>query len=242
MKTLGVIGFGNFSKFLLPFLSDYLDVVVYKKNLNDESVLNAGFKTGTLDDVCKCDYLMLSVPVQFLEKVVLDIKDKVSDKTLVFDVSSVKVKPVEYMKKHLPKNIEIVGTHPLFGPQSGRFGIKGLNMVICPVRTTRYDELLDLFETKLELNVMEKTPEEHDKNMVYVHALSHFIGRALNEIDIPFSEQRTVAYEKMMEIRRNLGGDSWELFCTIENENPYAEGLREEFINKLMDIHKRLKK
>ena len=56
---------------------------------------------------------------------------------IVVDVASVKVKPLDLMARILPSSIEVVGSHPMFGPQSGRDGIANLKVVLCPLRTTR---------------------------------------------------------------------------------------------------------
>lgn len=144
------------------------------------------------------------------------------------------------MLKYLNDEVQIVGTHPLFGPQSGKNGIKGLNFVICPVRYNKTDKLIDLFGNKLELNVMIRTPEEHDRQMAYVQGITHFVGRALNHMDIPDVEQKTPAYQFLLDIKRNLGGDSWDLFLTIENENPFARPVREHLMEELQKLDDQL--
>lgn len=144
------------------------------------------------------------------------------------------------MLKHLPDHIEIIGTHPLFGPQSGKNGIKGLNMVVCPVRTKKTRSIIRFLGKILELNVLERTPVTHDKQMAYVQALTHFIGRSINEMDIPDVEQKTPAYQYLLDIKRNLGSDSMDLFLTIELENPYAKEVREQFMGALKNLNDRL--
>jgi prephenate dehydrogenase len=76
--------------------------------------------------------------------------------------------------------------------------------------------------------------------MAYVQALTHFVGRAVNEMDIPDVEQKTPAYQYLLDIKRNLGQDSWDLFLTIENENPYAQKVRQDFLNELETLNKKL--
>jgi Prephenate dehydrogenase len=157
---------------------------------------------------------------------------------LVIDVSSVKVKPVDLMTSKLPETVQILGTHPLFGPQSGAKGIKGLNMVLCPVRINdkNFKRIAHFLEDEIGLNLLIRTPELHDKQMAYVQALTHFIGRAVNEIDIPDIEQKTPAYQYLLDIKRNLGKDSMELFLTIERENPYSSEVIDEFLAELQRL------
>ena len=80
---------------------------------------------------------MIAVPVQQMEKVLRSIAKLVKPGALVIDVGSVKLKPAKLMKEILPAGVDIVGTHPLFGPQSGKKGIKNLNVVVCDVRGKR---------------------------------------------------------------------------------------------------------
>jgi prephenate dehydrogenase len=87
------------------------------------------------------------------------------------------------------------------------------------------------------LNVLERTPVTHDKQMAYVQALTHFIGRSINQMDIPDVEQKTPAYQYLLDIKRNLGQDSMDLFLTIEIENPFAKEVREHFLQELQVLN-----
>ena len=240
MKELGIIGFGSFGQFATPFLKPHFNITVYDTFLDGDAVKKHGVKAGTLKEAVSKEVVLLGVPVQFLEELLLEIKTIINPKALVLDVSSVKVKPLRLMVEHLPETVEIVGTHPLFGPQSGKNGIEGLNIVICPVRTSSTASVMTLLSRTLKLNVLERTPEIHDQQMAYVQALTHFIGRAVNEMDIPDVEQKTPAYQYLLNIKRNLGQDSLDLFFTIEKENPFAKGVREQFLKELDKLNKML--
>lgn len=81
------------------------------------------------------------------------------------------------MKHFLPKTCNLLTIHPVFGPQSGKNGIKGLKCMFSNIRCDEkiYQDFKDIFEHKLELKILEMTPEEHDKEMAYIQGLSHFI-------------------------------------------------------------------
>jgi prephenate dehydrogenase len=239
-KRLGWIGFGNFGQFALPYLSDNIEVWVYDRVHKKEDAQRLGLHWGTLKEVASCELLVLAVPVQFLEQVLIEIKSLVNPNALVFDVSSVKVKPVKLMTQYLPETVEIIGTHPLFGPQSGKNGIDGLNIVVCPVRSRKGLVVSRFLRNNIKLNVLERTPDVHDRQMAYVQALTHFIGRACNEMDIPDVEQKTPAYQYLLNIKRNLGQDSMDLFLTIELENPYAADVRNQLLEELHALNDRL--
>lgn len=240
MRELGFIGFGSFGQFIIPYLKPYFNITVYDRIDYSETAQKIGVKWGSLQEAASRDFVALAIPVQFLEALLLEIKEYVKPKSLVFDLSSVKVKPIDLMVKHLPANVEIIGTHPLFGPQSGKNGIAGLNMVICPVRTKKNGNLSRFFSRELKLNVLERTPVSHDQQMAYVQALTHFVGRAINRMDIPDVEQKTPAYQYLLDIKKNLGQDSMDLFLTIELENPYAKEVRDHFIEELKKLNEEL--
>lgn len=239
-NKIGIVGFGSFGQFIFKQLHEYFDICIHdphlsKYTLEDFDIVNTpyqGFKNIPI--------VILAVPVQHLSKVIDYLSPHLKEDALVIDVSSVKVKPVDLMLAKLPKTVQILGTHPLFGPQSGANGIKGFNIVLCQVRISdkNFKRIIHFLEDEVGLNLLIRTPELHDKQMAYVQALTHFIGRAINEIDIPDIEQKTPAYQYLLDIKRNLGKDSMDLFLTIERENPYSADVVDEFMTEL----KRLKK
>jgi prephenate dehydrogenase len=242
MRSLGIIGFGGFGQFMVKYLQPYIPVTVHDTADLSKVAAEKGVSWGSLKEAASKDIVILAVPVQFLEPVLVDIRGFLKPGTLIVDVSSVKVKPIDLMLEHLPPNVDVLGTHPLFGPQSGKNGIKGLNIVVCPVRTKKTRAIIRFLGQVLQLNVLERTPITHDKQMAYVQALTHFIGRSINEMDIPDVEQKTPAYQYLLDIKRNLGSDSMDLFLTIELENPYAKEVREHFMEELKNLNDKLEK
>lgn len=161
---------------------------------------------------------------------------------LVIDVASVKVRPIQLMRDLLPPETEIIGTHPLFGPQSGKDGIAGLPIAFCPVRASaeRIECVRKFLAETLALQVFEISPEEHDRQMAYVQGLTHLISRAVGEMELPRTELATAAYRRFLDMRSNLANDSWDLFVTIERENPFAPEVRKMLRAKLEELERRL--
>lgn len=241
MRELGIVGFGSFGQFIVPFLKPFFSISVYNRSDRSEDAKRLGVKYESLQTVAEKPIVIMCVPVQFMEESLNAVKTFIQPNALVVDVSSVKIKPLALMKAALPEHSNIVLTHPLFGPQSGKNGIEGLNMVLCPTTNNMLTRTIYRFlRYNLKLNVLERTPELHDQQMAYVQALTHFVGRAVNEMDIPDVEQKTQAYQYLLNIKRNLGQDSMDLFLTIENENPYAKEVRKSFIEELNKLNKRL--
>ena len=242
MKTFGILGFGNFGRFMAKHLADRFELVVSDLPGHDisEAAAELGVKTGTLADAAGCDIVVLCVPVQHLEDLLKSAAEYIRPDALVLDVASVKVKPVRLMREYLPESTEIIATHPLFGPMSGKNGIVGLPFVFCPVRTTRAAKVRAFLADTLGVNVIDSTPEEHDTQMAYVQGLTHFIGRALNRMRIPELNQKTALYDHLHAIVQTVNSDTYELFLTIQRENPRAEGVRQQFIEALGEIHREI--
>lgn len=240
MKKVGIVGFGNFGQFMTKHLKKYFEIIVFDSKSIEESAKRMGVSVGTKDDITSCDIVIFAVPVQYLEVSLLEFGSRIKPGALVVDVSSVKVKPVELMTKLLAGNVQILATHPLFGPQSGKIGINGLKIVVSPVRVENFNKIKKFLAGDLGLTVLEKTPEEHDRGMAYVQGLTHYIGKAISDMKIPSFDVNTPNYDNLLKVIATVKDDSPDLFYTLQKENPFAGIVREEFIVKLESINSML--
>jgi prephenate dehydrogenase len=231
-QQIGIIGFGVFGRFMYRHLVRYFDIVVYDVVPQGE---DGSVQFVTLAQAAACQVVIVAVPVQRQEALFKDLSKLVNPQALVLDVSSVKSRPVELMQQYLPDSCSILATHPLFGPQSGKDGIDGLNIVLWPVRIGdgMYAKVKSFLQDELKLTVIERSPEVHDREMSYVQSLTFFIGRALGRMSIPDLELKTATYQHLLDVQRIVGGDTDELFYTIQHENPYALDIRKAFLEEL---------
>ncbi len=242
MKTIAIIGFGNFGQFAARHLKAHFDVVAFDEHDFGPQAEKAGVKAASLKEAAGCDVVLVCVPVQNLESLLRKIKLHLKNGAIVVDVCSVKQKPAELMENILPDDVELIGTHPLFGPQSGKNGINGLQIVLCPVRAEKKttQETKEFLEHRLGLQVIEMTPSEHDEWMARTQALAHFVGRAAKEMDLPQAPFHLATYDALLALRDLVRDDSDALFETIQNENPAAATERRRLREKLDEIEKRL--
>lgn len=236
MATLGIVGFGSFGRFMAQHLRPFFDISVYDRVDVAAVAEAAGVRSVPLAEVLGSEIVVLAVPVQELAEVLRQAAGQIASSTLVCDVGSVKVKPMALMAEHLAPGIEVVGTHPMFGPQSGRDGIEGLKIVLCPLRTTRLESIRGFLADQLKLQVLEMEPEHHDHEMAYIQGLTHWMAKALRELKVPDLDLSTPAYRHLLTIEEILREDSLELFLTVERENPYAARARKELLRKLREI------
>lgn len=234
----GVIGYGSFGKLVSEVLSDFGSVCVYSKHLKPDTEVNF----VPLDRAAKADVVILCVGLNSLDELSRQLAGLVKKDTLVVDVSSVKVKPLEILQKNLAGKCRILATHPLFGPQtvSDISSLKGENIVICPFEDKYREKIIGFLEEKLGLNVIEMSAEDHDKEMAWVHGLTFFVGRGLMQLNPPESKLATRYYQKLLDLVELESAHSIELFNTIEKGNPYAAEIRRKFRNELESIDKEI--
>jgi prephenate dehydrogenase len=237
---IGIIGFGDFSKLMISHLHPYADIVISTRQKSPDTDLNCRFVDSR--EALSRPVVIPSMPSQFLENYFTMNAKYLRPDSIVVDVCSVKVKPVEVLKRVIPDNIEILATHPLFGPTSASKTLAGQRIMVYPARLgkAKYEQIKGFMQDVLQLKVIESTPEEHDRTLAYVQGLSHYIGRIMDIMKIPDTELLTRAYADLLDMKRVQGGDSWELFESIMLENPYAKAVHDEFEDACRDLDRRL--
>ncbi|MBN1257280.1 MAG: prephenate dehydrogenase, partial [Planctomycetes bacterium] len=149
MQTLGIIGCGAFTKFMLPYLQPHFKISVWNRSGIKAGTLPEGIADVPIAEAAACEIVALSVPIPAFIQILPQIAEYIQPGALVMDVASVKVRPVELMLEYLPPHCEIISTHPLFGPESGKDGLAGLRVAVAEVRTERTQCVVDFFAKQL---------------------------------------------------------------------------------------------
>lgn len=228
MTTLSIIGFGAFGRFAFAHLDPHFDITVYDPyaDLSDVHGVN------DLKDALHSDIIILAVPIPKLENLIAKIAPHLTKGQLVMDIASVKILPATWMEKHLPDNIDIIATHPVFGPESGKNGIEGQNISIMNIRGDRLNGVSKFLSDTLKLNVIHTTPTEHDKEMAYVQGLTHLIAKILKRMDVSELQQTTKTYNHLLSMVDMIKNDSPELFHSIQTDNPYVREVTQSFFEE----------
>ena len=237
MKSLGLIGFGQFGQLAAGVLKAHFDVLVCDPAPDAAEQARAmGVGFGTIEAAAARDVVVVAVPVPAMRQVFTAIAPHLQPGALVVDVGSVKVMPAQWMTELLPGSVDIVATHPLFGPQSvARDGLPGLRFVVCPIRGDRHEKVA-AFGRSLGLAVTVTTPEEHDEEMAYVQALTHLIGRSLVNLGIPDERLATQSYQHLLELCGLIGADTFELFTAIQTQHPFAPKVVRAFVEEARSL------
>jgi prephenate dehydrogenase len=231
IQSIGLFGFGAFGRLIARHLHRHFRLVVSDPALAPGPPIFANVRAGTLAEAAACDLIILAMPMGALAPALADLRPHLGAGTVVVDTVSVKVEPARIMLDGLPADIEIVGTHPLFGPQSAKAGIRGHNIALCPVRakarTVR--RIAGFLEAELGLRVVLATPGEHDREAAVVQGLTHLIAKALVRMEPLPSQMTTASYELLMQATEMVRHDADGVFTAIEQANPFAAEARERF-------------
>ena len=239
---IGIIGFGRFGRLMAGYMAGDFTVKVFNRSDKSAEIAEAGAISTSLEEVCRQKVVILSVPISTMQKMLGQIAQLLRPDAMVVDVCSVKVYPTRWMLETLPQSVSLLGTHPMFGPDSAAESLHDRKIVLCNVRTddTRYQEVKKYLTGK-GLNVIDTTPEEHDRQIAVSLSLTHFIGRSLEEFGAHELIIDTEGYKRLLHILGVVTHDTWQLFMDMHRYNPYARENRQAFTAAMARLEEKLR-
>ncbi|XP_052184486.1 arogenate dehydrogenase 1, chloroplastic-like isoform X2 [Diospyros lotus] len=216
---IGIIGFGPFGQFLSKTILKHGHTITATSR-TDHSHLASDLGISFHRDMngfveADNDVILISTSIVSLSDVVssMPFHSLKRAATLFVDVLSVKEYPKEFLLQVLPPESDLLCTHPMFGPESGRDGWNGLNFMYEKVRGCK---------------MLEMSCEEHDKLAARSQFLTHAVGRTLSEMKIESTSIDTKNFQSLVKLKESTTKDSFDLFCGLFVHNKYA---REELKN-----------
>lgn len=234
---IGLIGLGAFGRLIVTHIGARLPMLGYDPAPKEPI---KGLSFASLAETAACDVVILAVPVPALRDTCREIRPHLRPGALVIDVCSVKVLPTQIMREELPEHVDIIGTHPMFGPQSARGGVKGLKIVLCPVRGRWARPLAGWLRQTFALHALIATPEQHDRDAAMVQGLVHLIAKVLVEMEPLPRTITTVSFDLLMRVVEMVRYDAPEVFYAIERMNPYAPDVRRKFFGLAAELAEQL--
>jgi prephenate dehydrogenase len=233
--TIGVYGLGRFGFFWAGQLARSVPVCVYSRS--PDRATPPGTRRVGESEVLSQPVVFLCVAISAMEDVLGRTRGRLSPDALVMDTCSVKTHPLGLMQKMLPASASILGTHPMFGPDSAREGVTGLPMILCPARVAGRDlERWREFFTGMGLSVSVMSADEHDREAALTQGVAHYIGRVLSDLGVRPSPIGTMGYKKLLEIVEQTCNDPWQLFLDLQRYNPYTRDMRARLEKSLRTI------
>jgi len=172
-------------------------------------------------------------------KVIQEIGPLVSEDALLMDLTSVKKAPMEAMLAY--SSAEVVGAHPLFGPDITSNSEE--RVAICPGRgKSGADWLLGVLRDA-GLGVTILSPEEHDHMMGLVQGVNHFSTLTL----ALFISRSGLKYEDLLNCStqtlrqrldriKSITEQPAELFGSLMMDNPRAEEFMDQYLKATTDL------
>lgn len=222
---VAVYGLGRFGSFWAECLYKAgCEVIAYSRSFHP---LPEGVKRAEEDEVLTAPVLFFCVTISAFEDVLKKVGRRIGKDTIVMDTCSVKILPAKWMKENIPSDRTIIATHPMFGPDSGRNGVSGLPLVMCPVsqKNEKY-EMMKSFFASMGLDVLEMSAEKHDEEAAYSQGVTHFVGRTLSQMGMKPTPIATQGYRNLMTIVEQTCNDPIQLFYDLQRYNPYAKEMR----------------
>lgn len=186
--------------------------------------------------------LILCIPVEALEPALAALRPHLMPDHLILDVGSVKLQPTEVMSRLLGRDIPWCATHPLFGPAALARNERPLRAVVCPNdhHADAHTRARTIYE-RLGCEVIEQTPDDHDRLMAETHALAFFIARALIDIDAGHNAAFVPpSFRALAQTVETVRADAGHLFNIIQRANPHAAPARQRLLDALTRIHNNL--
>lgn len=240
--SFGIVGYGPFGELVAHLLAPYGKVVVHSRRDIPAYDLPKNVCIGSMHDIADCDVVILCNELAVLKNNCKQLAPLVKPMTIVMDVCSVKLLPAQILSEVLGDRCRVLATHPLFGPQTIPQGNgHGKKIVWHEISGGPFDELEAFVTDKLGLHIVRISPEEHDKQMAWVHGLTFFIGRGLMELNPPHSELTTNYYERLMSAVNIEKHHSYELFKSIQLGNIYSGQVRKDFLRIMQTIDEQLR-
>jgi len=200
MKKIAVIGLGLIGGSLALELKKNSWATIYGIDKNPEHLdkaLDRGiiFSKAEADTLSQVDVVIISVPVDAIPSVALNVLDQIKEDALVFDVGSTKSAVCDAVRTH-EKRKNFVALHPIAGteysgPEAAIYDLfKNKVNIICE-RSLSSEQSIEkavrIFENLEMKSVFMDSPVQHDMHIAYVSHLSHIssfmLGKTVLEIE-----------------------------------------------------------
>ncbi len=241
MKILIIGGTGETGRWFAKFYNKHgFDVAIWGINKRKDiaQTLGVRFPDDLDGEIKTSDIVMISVPINITEETIREIAPKMPAGSLLMDITSVKTGPVNTMQEYVPDDVEILGTHPMFGPSIP--DIRGQIVIFTPIsgRSGKWFPVIrNLYEENgAHIEIMEA--KEHDRMMAVVQGLTHFayisIGSVFKELEFDISNSRrfmSPMYDIMLDLVGRILAQNPYLYAMIQM-NPEVAKVHKAYIDQ----------
>ncbi len=239
-QKVGIIGFGRFGALLADLLSgDYQPIITDERDLSQQAQ-SSGYPWADLETVMEQETVFLAVPISRMESLLKEISPLSRSGQVIIDVASVKTRIRDWMVKELPVEVQILNTHPMFGPDSYKRD-RDLRMVFCPTRINK--ELENTWRGVFGswgCRLIDLEVEEHDRLAARSQGITHFVGRVMKGMNIQPTVVDTHGFRQVHHVVEQTCQDTEELFHDLQFYNPYTPEMLTDFSRSVHAVKARV--
>jgi prephenate dehydrogenase len=238
--VVAILGYGRFGRALGQL---FAEAGIAHRAYDPHADVPPEYRAGSMSELTAgSTFVIVAVPVARIRAALVDLLPQLRPSQVVLDVGSVKVRPTAALSEVLGDSIPWCATHPLFGPLSLARAERPLRVVVCPTaRHPRAAVRVRALYERIGCEVVEQTPESHDRVMAHTHALTFFVAKGMIDagagMDVPFAPPSFQAIARTIETVRS---DAGHLFVAISRDNPFAAEARKQLVSALSSIDQAL--
>jgi len=246
LKVLIIGGTGEMGQWFTPFFKKHgYEVLVWGSSGKVEIAerMEVEFAQDLDTAISTSDIVIVTVPINITEKVISETAPKMKSGSLLMDFTSLKVGATEAMKEYAAQGVEILGTHPMFGPSIP--SLHGQTFILTPIEG-RCEKWFPVMRSLFEDNgahIEVISPAEHDRFVSVVQGLTHFayitIGTTFERLDFSVNESRrfmSPVYDIMLDFVGRILGQNPYLYAYIQMENPEVLKVHDTFMQQCREM------
>ena len=230
-RILIVGGTGGMGRFFARFASlQGAKVKLAGREINKTrtSAKEIEVEPGTILDAALSDVVILAVPMEETVRVATETASLMTAGSLLTDVSSVKTGISDRIAEKIPKGLEYVSLHPLFGPNIDHLHDQTI-IAVSYTAGQKWSKLARALQGG-GARVQTMSAAQHDKAMAYVQGLHHFALISLGiGLDGMGGEPRTQSLRETEGMIANML-DNWDTIVGIQQLNPFLPPVRQKFV------------
>ncbi len=241
MKIAIIGGTRGLGRWIAEFLKNReFDVIVTGRDkIRGKKVskkLGVQYISNNTQAAAESDVVVVSVPIDVTSSVIREIAPHMREGSLLVDVTSIKEEPTKVMYECVPSGVEVLPTHPIFGPRIRT--LDGQVVVLTPLEKGKWYKRVYEFLEKENVRILVTSPEIHDQMMSVVQGLTHFayisIAEAIEKLQVDIKESRRFAspiYGLMIDMIARIVAQNPYLCYSIQTQNRYIGKTHETFLS-----------
>ena len=240
-QNICLIGYGRFGEFFCKEVLPNKNLSVYTRHPEGKQFPPEITVYDNLQRAVKnADIIIPAVPIGKFKEVIIGIAGYLKASAIFMDVCSVKNYPVEIMKTYLPPAVQIIASHPLFGPKyfEKKSTLAGSRMVMWNISADKniYSDLVQFFRS-LSIEIIEINEQEHDKLTAQSQFFTHLVRYFAQEQGLHKTKIDTTAADLLFDSFKCIGTND-QLLKDMIKYNPFCREVLNSSIKTLTELQK----